>query len=178
MAFSKGIDTRPGSVRIIRTLHIDPPGIDRCRLRSWITIFATCLFALLNQRLVQLGEFIDRIRSADRFILSRSKPWKAFFQQSQNPFNECLRTLFFGSHSKLLWRGDSSLNRTSRCVCDLLQISRQTPRWEVAETSSGTRRIICTTRVMSPRREGGGTSQLLGHQAAGCPASPSSSEPR
>ena len=46
------------------------PNIDRCRLRSWITVFAACLFALLNQRLVQVGEFIDRIRSADRFILS------------------------------------------------------------------------------------------------------------
>src|SRR5271166_4119073 len=109
MAFSRGIDTRPGSVRIIRTLHIDPPGIDRCRLRSWITVFAACLFALLNQRLVQVGEFIDRIRSADRFILSRSQPWKVFFQQSQDPFNECWRALVFVSHSKLLWRSNSSI---------------------------------------------------------------------
>src|SRR5580658_10579223 len=135
MAFSRGIDTRPGSVRIIRTLHIDPPGVDDgCRLRSWFTVFATRLVALLNQRLVKVGEFIDRIRSADRFILSRSQPWKAFFQQSQNPFNECLRTLVFGSHSKLLWRSDSSANRRIRSVYDVLQLSRQTARREGAET--------------------------------------------
>src|SRR5580658_2487028 len=157
MAFSRGIDTRPGSVRIIRTLHIDPPGVDDgCRLRSWITVLATRLLALLNQRLVQVGEFIDRIRSADRFILPRSQPWKAFFQQSQDPFNECWRALVFGSHSKLLWRSNSSVNRRGRCVCDVLQISRQTARWEEAETGSGARRIICAVRVTPSRRKGDG----------------------
>jgi hypothetical protein len=59
-----------------------------------------------------------------------------------------------------------------------LQLFRQTARREEAETTSGMQRIVCTARVMSPRREGRGTSQLLGHHAAGCPASPSSSKTR
>ena len=63
-------------------------------------------------------------------------------------------------------------------MCDVLQLSRQTARRDGAETGSGARRIICAVRVTPPRRKGGGTARLLGVQAAGCPASPSSSETR
>jgi len=63
-------------------------------------------------------------------------------------------------------------------VCDVLQLSRQTARREGAETGSGARRIICAVRVTPPLRMGGGTARLLGVQAAGCPANPSSSETR
>ena len=44
------------------------------------------------------------------------------------------------------WRGDSSVNRRIRSMCDVLQLPRQATRKEGAETTSGTRRIICTGR--------------------------------
>jgi hypothetical protein len=50
------------------------------------------------------------------------------------------------------WRSASSVKRRSRSVCDVLQLSRKANRREGAETTSGTRRIICTVRHTPPHK--------------------------
>ncbi len=37
-------------------------------------------------------------------------------------------------------------------MCDVLQLSTQTARWEGAETGSETRRFICTVRQTPPHK--------------------------
>jgi len=48
---------------------------------------------------------------------------------------------------KAPWRSDSSANRRSCSVCDVLQLLGETARREGAETGFGTRSIICAVRV-------------------------------
>jgi hypothetical protein len=67
-----------------------------------IAILATNNLALVHQRLIKVGEFIDSFGSADGFIPGGTQPWKTLFEQGKNPFDKCPRTHFFGSHTILL----------------------------------------------------------------------------
>jgi len=77
-------------------------GPDRRRSVLLITIVVTDIPALLHQRLIKVIELIDGFGSADGFISGGTQPWKTFLEQGKNPFNKCLRTLFFGSYTNLL----------------------------------------------------------------------------
>jgi hypothetical protein len=78
---------------------------------------------------------------------------ESVLQADPEPIQRMFENARFRLPFKAPWRSASSVNRRSRCVCDVWQLSRQMARRGRVEAGSRTRRIICAVRVSPPRRK-------------------------
>src|SRR5271155_3912001 len=74
-------------------------GWEWCALLVALALDALGIRASLNQGLMEVGQFIDCVRTADLLFFRTGKPWKPIFEQCENHLHKRLRVGLFLGHT-------------------------------------------------------------------------------